>query len=117
MYRFKSLENYRDKDLVESTYELNLNQALNEIMEDLMEDDELMSIIGNENNSMMTVFDFFKEKLQEVVEETIDPYDTRNGFVLYNVLTDDNKFYSAWSKEMFMKMMEPFKIIRNSIYG
>lgn len=99
MIRLNSIENELKKFDYDGIYNINLRKVVDDIYNELVSDKMFVEQIGQKLNSKSTLYDVYKEKLEDIV---IDLIDIEKGyFTIYNILTSDAYFYDKWRIELF----------------
>lgn len=91
--------------LIEKTYSYDLHNivckckdAITELCDDLKTNDKLISYVKCELNSIDDIKTEFLIMLTNLIEYK---YATYEFFEIYNLLTDDKKFFRQWSDMLF----------------
>lgn len=90
-------EIYFDSQFGFDDYKIKFIDAVTELTEDILKDGELNLIMISDNAIEYIKTEFFR-RLQDLIE---DKFATYEFFEIYNILTDDKKFYILWKENMF----------------
>ena len=95
----EKLNEYNFEDL----YNINLREVMNDIYNTLMKDELFVSQVKQPLNSKSSVYDSYVALLENYLIGIAD------NITLYNILTDDIRFFVRWRLEMFELIYKTIK--------
>lgn len=98
------IEMYETNDIFQ-LYKVDMQDVVNSIYTGLMNDSEFISQMNCQLNDKATLYrDSYKERVERLIEDLIDPDKGDNCMLKYNLMRDDYIFYDKWRKELFERI-------------
>ncbi len=86
-------------------YGIDLNKIITNIYYSILDDEAFCTMLNQESNSRDDLYKEYIGKVSTMVMDLIDPND-ENPLTAYNLMTDDDRFYKAWTDELFYSIYE-----------
>ena len=86
-------------------YGIDLNKIITNIYHSILDDEDFCAMLNQESNSRDDLYKEYIGKVSTLVLGLIDPND-EYPLTAYNLMTDDDRFYKAWSDELFDSIYE-----------
>jgi hypothetical protein len=86
-------------------YGIDLNKIITNIYYSILDDEAFCAMLNQESNSRDDIYKEYMGKVSTLVMNLIDTND-ENPLTAYNLMTDDDRFYKAWTDEMFDSIYE-----------
>jgi hypothetical protein len=81
-------------------YGIDLNEIITNIYYSILDDEAFCAMLNQESNSRDDLYKEYMGKVSTLVMNLIDTND-ENPLTAYNLMTDDDRFYKAWTDELF----------------
>lgn len=99
--RLQTVERLLNESSIFALYGVNMHEVVNSIYDGLLKDSLFVEQMKQPLNSKHTLYDVYKEKVENLVEDLIDPDKGEQCMLKYNLMRDDYMFYDKWRKELF----------------
>lgn len=99
--KLKSIESLERESSIFSLYEVSMYEVVTSIYEELMGNSLFVSQMKQPLNSKSSLYDVYKENVEDLIEDLIDPDKGDQCMLKYNLMRDDYAFYDKWRKELF----------------
>jgi phage terminase large subunit len=87
-------------------YGIDLNEIITNIYYSILDDEAFVNMLNQKANSKDDLYREYMGKVSTLVMDLIDPNDEEHPLTAYNLMTDDDRFYKAWTDEMFDSIYE-----------
>ena len=84
---------------------IDLNEIITNIYYSILDDEDFCAMLNQESNSRDDLYKEYMGKVSTLIMDLIDPND-EYPFTAYNLMTDDDRFYKAWTDELFDSIYE-----------
>ena len=82
-------------------YRIDLNKIITNIYYSILDDDAFVCMLNQESNSRDDLYKEYIGKVSTLVMGLIDTNNDEHPLTAYNLMTDDDRFYKAWTDELF----------------
>lgn len=99
--RLKSIESLERESSIFSLYGISMHEVVSSIYEGLLGNSLFVSQMKQPLNSKASLYDVYKDNVETLIENLIDPDKGDQCMLEYNLMRDDYAFYDKWRKELF----------------
>ena len=85
---------------------IDLNEIITNIYYSILDDEAFCAMLNQESNSRDDLYKEYIGKVSTLVMDLIDTNDDEHPLTVYNLMTDDDRFYNAWTDELFDSIYE-----------
>jgi hypothetical protein len=97
--RLKTIEAL-EKDIF-STYGVSMQEVASSIYKGLLNNSLFVTQMKQALNSKSSLYDVYKDNVDDLILNLIDPDKGDQCMLKYNLMCDDYAFYDKWRKELF----------------
>jgi phage terminase large subunit len=80
---------------------IDLHEIITNIYYSILDDEAFVNMLNQKANSKDDLYREYMGKVSTLVMDLIDPNDEEHPLTAYNLMTDDDRFYKAWTDELF----------------
>ena len=99
--RLISIETQEKKNHIFSLYGVSLSKVVSSIYEGLLNNNLFVTQMKQPLNSKSSLYDVYKDNVDALITDLIDPDKGDQCMLKYNLMCDDYAFYDKWRKELF----------------
>ena len=99
--RLTTIEALEKESSIFSAYGVNMREVVSSIYERLLKDNLFVEQMKQPLNSKHTLYDVYKDKVENLVLDLIDLDKGEQCMLKYSLMRDDYTFYGKWRKELF----------------
>lgn len=88
-------------DVTTRLFGIDLHEVITEIYTSLLDDNNFCAMLDQTLNSRDDLYREYIDRVNKLVDGLIDPDNETHPMTLYNLLTSDDRFYKAWTDELF----------------
>ena len=99
--RLISIETQEKKNHIFSLYGVSMCEIVSSVYEGLLNNNLFVTQMKQPLNSKSSLYDVYKDNVDDLITDLIDPDKGDQCMLKYNLMCDDYAFYDKWRKELF----------------
>lgn len=101
MIRLHTVDTLLKESNIFTIYGINMHEVITDIYNGLMNNSLFVEQMKQPLNDKQTLYAAYKENVEALIQDTIDPDKGDQCMLKYNLMRDDFMFYDKWRKELF----------------
>ena len=99
--RLTTIETLEKESSIFSFYGVSMREVVSSIYEGLLNNSLFVTQMKQPLNSKSSLYDVYKDNVEALITDLIDPDKGDQCMLKYNLMRDDYAFYDKWRKELF----------------
>ena len=99
--RLTTIEKLEKESSIFSIYGVSMREVVSSIYEGLLNNSLFVTQMKQPLNSKSSLYDVYKDNVDDLITDLIDPDKGDQCMLKYNLMRDDYSFYDKWRKELF----------------